>query len=451
MPKKYFGTDGIRGQVGNEIINAEFMLRLGWAFGRVLSTKRAMNTVKVLIGRDTRNSGTMIESALQAGLTAAGVNVFLLGILPTPAIAHLTHSLRADAGIVISASHNLYQDNGIKFFDYQGMKLADEIELAIETQLEKPMRTVNAEKLGCVSQLIDAGGRYIEFCKSLFPSALTLKNVKLVVDCANGAVFDVAPKIFHELGAKVIAINHSPDGFNINRECGATHVQQLQQTVLTEKADLGIALDGDGDRLIMVDAKGETVDGDETLCILAKDKIKTITEQTGVVGTVMSNLGLEQALTQSGIHFQRAKVGDRYVLETLLQQGWSLGGESSGHIVDLDHTTTGDGLITALQILRIMQISKAPLHQLKKIMIKRPQVLINVPIQREKQEQDILKFPKICEAIQLAEQELADQGRVLLRPSGTEPLIRVMVEGNNASIVQAMALRLAAMVEQEMT
>ena len=440
--RKYFGTDGIRGQVGKSLINVEFMLRLGWAVGNVLAETKAAN---VLIGHDTRISGAMLESALQAGLSAAGVNVKLLGTLPTPAIAYLTHSLRASAGIVISASHNAYNDNGVKFFDNKGMKLSDKLELAIEEQLEKPMKTRSSGRVGTIEHLVDAAERYTEYCKSIFPSQLSLNGLKLVIDCANGATYDVAPKIFHELGADVIVIHNKPDGMNINKKCGATNLNSLRLSVKKHKADVGLAFDGDGDRLMMVDDHGDVVDGDEILCILAKDRSAGLGSCAGIVGTVMSNLGLEQALVKSGIVFERAPVGDRYVLEALLKNGWILGGEASGHIVDLDCTTTGDGIITALQVLRIMCIGDKNLNKLKQAMTKRPQVLINVPVVKTVNLKD---YPEVNEAVTQMEKQFNGEGRILLRPSGTEPVVRVMVEGNNEKEVRKAAESLAAMVKR---
>ncbi len=440
--KKYFGTDGIRGQVGKSLMNAEFVLKLGWAVGKVLAQK---NSTTVLIGKDTRISGYMIESALLAGLSAAGVNVKILGPMPTPAIAYLTHSVRASAGIVISASHNPYADNGVKFFDADGFKLSDELEFAIEAKIDTPMRTVPADQLGKAVRMVDAPGRYIEFCKSTFPDELTLKGLKIVVDCANGAAYSIAPKIFHELGAEVIAVGNQPDGFNINLSCGATDTRKLQKLVLKKNADLGIAFDGDGDRVIIIDHTGAMVDGDELLCILAIDRFaKNGHRRAGVVGTVMSNLGLEQALSKHQIALERAPVGDRYVLEKLQKKGWLLGGEASGHIVDLNFTTTGDGIITALQILRIMQKAQKPLAELKTVMKKAPQVLINVPVDKTI---DLSKYPKIEKAIADAEKKLNNKGRVLLRPSGTEPVVRVMVEGHDEETVRKTAETLAAVVE----
>ncbi len=443
--KKYFGTDGIRGKVGTKHVNAEFMLKLGWSAGKVLAQH---GSATVLIGKDTRISGYMLEAALQAGLSAAGVDILLVGPMPTPAIAYLTQSIRAQAGIVISASHNTYYDNGVKFFDRKGYKLSDELEFAIEKMIDSPMRTVESEFLGKATRLVDAPGRYIEYCKNTFPSDLTLKGLKIVIDCANGATYSVAPRIFHELGAKVIAIANNPNGYNINSECGATDTRMLQKTVKDTDADLGIAFDGDGDRVIMVDDQGSVVNGDEILCIAAVHRNEKDLKPKGVVGTVMSNLGLEQALTKKGIAFERANVGDRYVLEKLKQNNWHLGGESSGHIVDLRHATTGDGIVTALQVTRIMQTLAKPLSELKKVMTKRTQVLINVP---SKAKIDLTKYPQIMKEITVVEASLADRGRVLLRASGTESVIRVMVEGNDQAEVQAAADRLANSVAKALS
>ncbi len=444
MHKKYFGTDGIRGKVGSDVINPEFMLRLGWATGKVLA---ATHSATVLIGKDTRLSGYMIESALQAGLIAGGVNIRLTGPMPTPAIAHLTHSVRADAGIVISASHNPYDDNGIKFFDNKGLKLSHELELAIEKKLEQPMETVNADLLGRALRMDDARGRYIEFCKSTFPADISLKGLKIVVDCANGATYSIAPHIFYELGAEVIVIGDQPDGFNINKNCGATHIAPLQQRVITEKADIGIAFDGDGDRVVMVDHTGIHVNGDEILCILALFHKMSQRGQPieGVVGTLMSNLGLEQAMREHGIQFERTPVGDRHILHRLLKKGWFLGGEESGHIVDLSKTTTGDGIITALQILGIMQLYSKSIAELKKQMIRFPQTLLNVPI---KKRVNIHSNKEIEATISAIEKALNKNGRVLLRPSGTEPVIRIMIESNNLNQSKQLAKELAMVVEK---
>lgn len=437
--RQYFGTDGIRGRVGSSLMNPEFMMRLGFAAGSVLVND---NAATVLIGHDTRLSCDMLESALQCGLSAAGVNVQLVGVLPTPAIAHLTRIEQASAGIVISASHNPYYDNGIKFFNHQGMKLSDDVELAIENALPRSVSDFTFDRLANVLWKLDASRRYIDFCKAIFFSQLALQGLKLVLDCANGATYRVAPTIFQELGAEVITINGTPDGKNINEQCGATHLDSLQIAVKKHKANMGLAFDGDGDRLILVDHKGEIVDGDEILCVLAKSR-ENNKNKMGVVGTVMSNLGLEQALKADGITFERTPVGDRYVIEALIQKGWSLGGEASGHIVNLDCTTTGDGILTGLQILRVMCETKKTLHALKKEMTKRPQVLINVPIEEKI---DLASNAEIQNAVRQVENELKDEGRVLLRPSGTEPLIRVMVEGNNQQQVQSAAETIAAAV-----
>ncbi|MBS0351140.1 MAG: phosphoglucosamine mutase [Proteobacteria bacterium] len=438
--KKYFGTDGIRGEVGSETIHPEFMLKLGWAAGKVFGSHNSVT--KVLIGKDTRISGYVLESALQAGLSAAGANVHLVGPIPTPAVAYLTHSLRATAGIVISASHNSYKDNGVKFFDRNGMKLSDQYELEIEGLLSKPIKMIATHQLGKLTRIYDAAGRYISFCKSTFPSALTLNGLKIVVDCAHGAGYHVAPLVFSELGAEVITLGEKPNGVNINHECGATDVRALQQVVIQHKAVAGIALDGDGDRLIMVDHQGERVDGDELLGIMA---CYNGGQYEGIAGTVMSNLGLEQAIKQRGMQFVRTAVGDRYVLEELLAKKWILGGESSGHIVNLQYATTGDGIISALQILAIMQRMDQPLAQLKKVVVMRPQVLINVPLQRSGA-LDLRPDSKIGQAAKQVENDFAGTGRVLLRTSGTEPVIRVMVEGEDAAKVRQTAQYLAELI-----
>ncbi|MGB5337720.1 MAG: phosphoglucosamine mutase [Gammaproteobacteria bacterium] len=440
MSKKYFGTDGIRGRVGEHPITAEFMLKLGWAAGRVLSSAGGN---LVIIGKDTRISGYMFESALEAGLSAAGVDIRLLGPMPTPAIAYLTRTLHADAGIVISASHNAFADNGIKFFSGEGTKLPEAIELAIEAELDQPMVTVASAELGKAERVDDAGGRYIEFCKSTIPLSLTLKTLKVVVDCANGATYHVAPSVFDELGAEVIAIGNEPDGLNINRDCGSTHTGLLRRTVLDQHADIGIALDGDGDRIIMVDHLGELVDGDELLFIIALSRKQQGTLNGRVVGTLMSNLGLEHALRSNDIGFERASVGDRYVLEQLKAHDGILGGESSGHIICLDRTTTGDGIVSALQILAAMVQSGKSLHELKAGMRKYPQRMINVPLTRKVNLDD---DPSVQQAVKSVESRLAGKGRVLLRPSGTEPVVRVMVEGEDEKQVIEEAGHLAAAV-----
>jgi phosphoglucosamine mutase len=439
VKRRYFGTDGIRGKVGEFPITPEFVLKLGWAVGRVLARS---NSGKVVIGKDTRISGYMFESALEAGLSAAGVDVLLLGPMPTPAIAYLTRTLHADAGIVISASHNPFEDNGIKFFSSEGTKLPDEVELAIEAELDKPMEMAPPAELGKARRLDDAAGRYIEFCKSTFPRQLKLNGLKMVVDCANGATYQVAPAVFRELGAKVLPMGNTPDGLNINLNCGSTHPELLQEAVLVQGADLGIAFDGDGDRVLMVDNQGELVDGDELLYIIASAR-HAQSQLPGVVGTLMTNLGMEHALNQAGVGFERANVGDRYVMEKLQQLGWSLGGEGSGHIICLEHTTTGDGIISAAQVLRAMIEQGKSLRELKSGMSKYPQVLINVRLPGQL---DVMSLPAVQEAVGQAESRLGDAGRVLLRPSGTEPLIRVMVEGEDAQLVTQVAEELADVV-----
>ena len=435
--KKYFGTDGIRGKVGDAPITADFLLKLGWAAGQVFANE---GHDFVLVGKDTRISGYMFESAIEAGLTAAGVDTRLLGPMPTPGIAYLTRTFRAQAGIVISASPNPYYDNGIKFFSVQGTKLPDAIEQQIEYYLDSPMTTVSSAKLGKAKRLIDAPGRYIEFCKATVPTRLDFANMKIVVDCAHGATYHIAPHVFSEIGAEVISIGVEPNGLNINDGCGATKPELLVSQVLSHKADLGIALDGDGDRLIMVDHKGEVVDGDELIFIIAQSRLASGQMTGPVVGTLMTNLGMEHGLKRLGIDLLRAKVGDRYVMEKLEQSKGILGGENSGHIICLDRTTTGDGIIAALQVLAEMQFTGKSLHELKSGMRKYPQVLINIKIS---QKINLDKHDDIQLAITSAEQQLGERGRVLLRASGTEPLIRVMVEGEQDDVVQRCADDLA--------
>ena len=437
--RKYFGTDGIRGRVGEPPITPEFVMKLGWAAGRVLAQNGAG---PVLIGKDTRISGYMFESALEAGLSAAGVDIRLLGPMPTPGIAFLTRNTRAQAGIVISASHNPYQDNGIKFFSGDGTKLPDEIEQAIEDELDHPLEIANSSKLGKVRRITDAPRRYIEFCKSKFNPAINLGGLRLVVDCAHGATYHIAPYVFEELGAAVTSIGTSPDGFNINAESGATNPQKLQEMVIKKGADAGIALDGDGDRIIMVDHKGEVVDGDELLFIIARSKCTSL--NGAIVGTVMSNLGLEQAINRLKLDFLRAQVGDRYIMDMLQQERLTLGGETSGHIINLDMTTTGDGIISGLQVLETMVLMNKTLQELKSGMHKYPQKLINVSTGSQV---DISRLSAVDKAVKAAQTELGDDGRVLLRPSGTEPLIRVMVEGVDESQVEKLAVYLAREVE----
>jgi phosphoglucosamine mutase len=428
MTRRYFGTDGVRGKVGKAPITPDFVMRLGYAAGKVLAARKEGDRPTVLIGKDTRISGYMCESALEAGFTAAGVDVVLVGPMPTPAVAYLTRALRLAAGVVISASHNPYDDNGIKFFSGQGEKLPDSVESAIEGQIDMPMVCQASSALGRVRRIEDAAGRYIEFCKSTFPSNLNLRGMKIVVDCAHGAAYHVAPPVFHELGAEVISIGVAPNGFNINDKVGATHPQALQIAVKEARADLGIALDGDGDRLLMVDAAGRAYDGDQLLYVIARDLQRRSLLRGGVVGTLMSNLAFELALDKLNIPFERAKVGDRYVMELMQTRGWCLGGENSGHILCLDQHTTGDGIVSALQVLRALRESRVPLKQACAPVALFPQVMINVPV---KQRKDLSKEPRVNKVLQQAERDLAKDGRVLLRPSGTEPVIRVMVEAKS--------------------
>ena len=442
MSRKYFGTDGIRGKVGEPPITVDFLLKLGWAAGRVFAKKP---DDFILVGKDTRISGYMFESALEAGLTAAGMGIQLVGPMPTPGIAYLTRTLRASAGIVISASHNPYYDNGIKFFSAQGTKLPDEVEEAIEHYLDAPITTVESSKLGKAKRIKDAGGRYIEFCKATVPSSINFYGLKIVVDCANGATYHIAPHVFSEVGAEVITIGDEPNGININSNCGATKPDNLVKTVLEHQADLGIALDGDGDRLIMVDHKGEIVDGDELIYIIAKAKQEMGELQGPVVGTLMTNLGMEHALQRIGVHLMRANVGDRYVMQLLEENNGILGGENSGHIICLDKTTTGDGIVSALQVMAEMQRSGKNLHDLKSGMTKYPQILVNV---KTKQKMNPAHHEGIQGEVRNVEQKLGNQGRVLLRSSGTEPLIRVMVEGQDYESVNEYAHYLAEKVKE---
>lgn len=440
--RRYFGTDGIRGRVGEGPITAEFVLKLGWAAGKVFADS-ARSRKLILIGKDTRVSGYMFESALQAGIIAAGVDVALLGPMPTPAIAYLTRTFRAQAGIVISASHNPYYDNGIKFFGGDGFKLSDEIELEMERFLDLPTTTNPSEELGRAHRVADAAGRYIEFCKGTLPNGFHLDGLKVVVDCANGATYHVAPDVLRELGADVIELAVDPNGININSGCGSTSPQMLQEAVLEYQADLGIAFDGDGDRLALVDHKGEVVDGDEVLCILAHFRVKHGEPLNGVAGTLMTNLGLELALAELDIPFARTQVGDRYVIEAMRSNGWELGGESSGHIVCGDLTSTGDGVVAALQVLRAMVITGESLNRLKQQMVKMPQHMINVSVNGAFSAE---RYPEIGKAVTAAEGRLDGRGRVLLRPSGTEPVVRVMVEGEDAQLVQVVAQDVADVV-----
>jgi phosphoglucosamine mutase len=451
MTRRYFGTDGIRGTVGEAPITADFMLKLGWAAGRVLARENEKRRAKVLIGKDTRISGYMFESALEAGLSAAGVDVVLLGPMPTPGIAYLTRTFRADAGIVISASHNPFADNGIKFFSAEGVKLADDVETRIESMLDEPLSTVAAQRLGKAVRVDDAAGRYIEFCKSTIPDRVSLHGLRMVVDCAHGATYHIAPNVFRELGAEVSLIGAKPDGFNINQEVGSTYPAALRSAVIGEGADLGTAFDGDGDRVLMVDADGREIDGDDILYLIARDRHARGELGGGVVGTLMSNFGLAAALEAMGIPFERARVGDRYVMERMATHGWQLGGESSGHIVCGHVQTTGDGIVSALQVLAIMVREEKSLAALLVGLEKAPQVLVNVRLTPGSDARTLMEVLALKQAVADVEAELGDQGRVLLRPSGTEPLIRVMVEGRAHLDVDGLARRLATEVETLLT
>jgi len=442
MSRKYFGTDGVRGKVGTMPITPDFVMKLGWAAGKVLAKQ---GSKKVLIGKDTRISGYMLEAALEAGLSAAGLKPVLLGPMPTPAVAYLTRTFRAEAGVVISASHNPYYDNGIKFFSTAGTKLPDDLEDQIEAMLDDELTCVESAQLGKASRIDDAPGRYIEFCKSTFPTDLSLDGLKIVVDCAHGATYHIAPSVFRELGADVITMGCTPDGLNINDNVGSTAPNALAERVIAEKADLGIAFDGDGDRLVMIDHTGYIVDGDELLYILARDLQQQGLLVGGVVGTLMTNMGLQIALDKLNIPLIRAKVGDRYVMEQLLEHGWRLGGENSGHIICLDQTTTGDGIVAALQVLKATSRTGLPLYELRQEIQKLPQVLINV---RFTEGSDPLNNDLVKQAVIYVERQLANSGRVLLRKSGTEPLIRVMVEGESESIVTEYANHIADAVKQ---
>ena len=449
MSRKYFGTDGVRGKVGEHPITPEFVMHLGYSAGKVLAAAdwhlSQGENPGVLIGKDTRISGYLLEAALQAGLIAAGVDVYLAGPVPTPAVAYLTRALRLQAGIVISASHNPFEDNGIKFFSSQGEKLPDEIEYAIEAGLETPIVTMPSARLGKAKRIDDAAGRYIEFCKSSFPYELDLRGLKLVVDCAHGAAYHIARHVFHELGADVVAIGVQPDGKNINDGYGATAPANLQQAVKDHHADIGIALDGDGDRLVMVDAAGRLYDGDCLLYIIARHRQAQGTLKGGVVGTLMTNLAFEHAMQKLNIPFQRAKVGDRYVMELLQQQGWQLGGENSGHIICLDRHSTGDGIISALQVLQALRASQQTLAQAVAELMLYPQVLVNVRVEKGV---DCSAHASVRAAVAAAEVALDGKGRVLLRPSGTEPLLRVMVEGEDGGKVRHWAESIAQVVRE---
>jgi len=442
MNKKYFGTDGIRGEVGKGVITPEFMLKLGWATGKVFEEQ---GHCKIVIGKDTRTSGYMFESALEAGLVAAGADVQLIGPMPTPGIAYLTRTLRANAGIVISASHNPHYDNGIKFFSSDGKKLPDDIELAIERKIDEALVVVESSKLGKASRINDAAGRYIEFCKSSIPPMMDFSGMKMVVDCAHGSTYHIAPFVFEELGAEVIKIGAEPDGVNINENCGATKPEALQEAVLAHSANLGVALDGDGDRLIMVDHLGEVLDGDDIIYILAKSRQDEDCLGASVVGTQMTNLGVEHALNRLGIELLRSAVGDRHVIALMNESGSILGGEGSGHIICADRTTTGDGIISALQVIETMARDGVSLRELKSDIQKYPQCMINVKLNGDKK---FVINDEISQAVKKVEETLNGSGRVLLRPSGTEPLVRVMVEGEDLSLVESLTLELSKTVEE---
>ena len=443
MSRRYFGTDGVRGRVGEGCITAEFVLRLGWAFGSTIR-ESVTHRPKIVIGKDTRLSGYMFETALEAGLIAAGCDPVMLGPMPTPAIAYLTRTFSADGGIVISASHNPYHDNGIKFFDANGTKLPDAVEAAIEARLDQPLATVDGPLLGRASRANDAAGRYIEFCKHTLRLGTDLSQFKIVLDCAHGAAYQIAPKVFRELGARVTAIGVEPDGLNINDGVGSTAPSLLIQTVIDTGADLGIALDGDADRVVMVDETGATLDGDEILYLIARTRHERGRMDGGVVGTLMTNLGLEHALDAMHIPFVRTQVGDRYVIEAMEARGWTLGGETSGHIICSDLTSTGDGVVAALQVVNALRSSGVPLSVARKGMTKYPQVLVNVPLV----DRAHLTHPEVTQAVDQIEAQLGHAGRVVLRPSGTEPVVRVMVEGRDAAEVQAGAKYIAQAVEK---
>jgi phosphoglucosamine mutase len=449
MSKRYFGTDGIRGEVGVFPITPDFMLKLGWASGRVFArSSSSEGRCLVVIGKDTRVSGYMFESALEAGLVAAGVDVKLLGPMPTPAIAYMTRKQNADAGIVISASHNPFYDNGIKFFGADGSKLSDEIEHAIEVELELELATVKSRDIGKVLRLDDASGRYTEFCKSTVPEGFSLRGLRIALDCAHGATYHIAPSVLSELGADVITMGVEPDGFNINEGVGSTDLSALGELVRQQGVDLGIAYDGDGDRVLMVDQNGDLIDGDELVYIIAMHRVATGSSDAGVVGTQMSNLGLELALQDAGLQFARAQVGDRYVKQMMEVNGWHLGGESSGHIICSDVTTTGDGIVASLQVLMALQAAEGDLAALRAGITMCPQTMINVTVSGKVNLQD---YPELQTAVELLEGRLGGQGRVLLRPSGTEPKVRVMVEGQDSEQVQALCSELAQEVERILT
>ena len=441
MTKSFFGTDGIRGPVGIEPITPSTIVHLGWALGTVI--KKHYGKGSVLVGKDTRVSGYLLESSMEAGLSSAGMDVTMLGPLPTPAIAYLTQTARANAGVVISASHNNYADNGIKFFSPDGTKISDEIQSEIEALMSEPMKVVESRELGKAYRMDDAVGRYVEFCKGTIPRRMNFKGLKVALDCANGAAYQSAPAAFHELGADIHVINNKPDGFNINEQCGSTHIDGLQRLVVEEQCDIGIAFDGDADRVLMVDKSGNVVDGDQLLFVIANSLSKQGRLKGGVVGTLMSNFGMEKALQELNIPFVRAQVGDRYVMQELKSRDWTLGGESSGHIICLDKTTTGDGLVSALQVLVQMQFMNQPLHELAAQMEMYPQTMINVRLPDGSNASQTCNLAEVQQAVVETEKVLGDSGRVLLRASGTEPVIRVMVEGQNEQMVNECCQTLA--------
>jgi phosphoglucosamine mutase len=448
MSKTFFGTDGIRGAVGVEPITPKTIVHLGWALGTVV--KRHYGKGSVLVGKDTRVSGYLLESAMEAGLSSAGMDVTMLGPLPTPAIAYLTQTARANAGVVISASHNHYSDNGIKFFSPNGSKISDEIQSEIEALMSETMTVVESNELGKANRMDDAVGRYVEFCKGTIPRRMNFKGLRVALDCANGAAYQSAPAAFHELGADIHVINNSPNGFNINNECGSTHIEGLQKIVLEQKCDVGIAFDGDADRVLMVDSHGDVVDGDQLLFVIADSLRKQKRLKGGVVGTLMTNLGMEKALQDRDIPFVRAKVGDRYVMQELKARDWVIGGESSGHIICLDKTTTGDGLVSALQVLTQMKFMNSPLHELAAEMQIYPQTMINVKLPASSDAKAVCELDAVVKAVKDAESNLANCGRVLLRPSGTEPVIRVMVEGQDRSLVQSTCEHISHIVSSQL-
>ena len=448
MTKAFFGTDGIRGAVGVEPITPKTIVHLGWALGTVI--RRHQGKGNVLVGKDTRVSGYILESAMEAGLSSAGMDVTMLGPLPTPAIAYLTQSARALAGVVISASHNVYSDNGIKFFSARGTKISDEMQGEIEQLMGQQMHMVASHDLGKAHRMPDAVGRYVEFCKGTIPRRMNFKGIKVAIDCANGAAYQSAPTVFHELGADIELINNKPDGFNINEGCGSTHIEGLQEAVIDGQCDIGIAFDGDADRIIMVDRQGQVVDGDQLLFVIANSLKKQNRLKGGVVGTVMTNLGMEKALKEREIPFIRTQVGDRYVMQELVARSWHLGGESSGHIICLDKTTTGDGLVSALQVLSQMQFMEQPLDELAADMPMYPQSMINVRLPASVDAKVLCQHQSVLSAVKNAESVLAQNGRILLRPSGTEPVIRVMVEGSDSAQVQQACEEVAAVVDAQL-